>query len=286
MQEADSPNVEFLPIRSVSVIDAYIDQTTGLVHVSLKLGDFITCTGLPSQEDKGLTHLIPPYQFVYHLEHQNWSSTNCQWHEKIAELIAFDKIFANRLFFNLNIRGYGPFAFPTVIEFDRQEKCSAFKFTEDKHYILELAIYNSSVEAKDYGSHILKFNYNEENVFISNPENISIGADKDNRAYRIVTKEMKSNKSSAYIKFQSIFISDSGESIQFEEIIRLDIKRNWFKIRIQLMLSIFSFLGSVSSVYGATQLKPDGNWAPLFLLIGLVLLVISSSGQYIFFRKN
>jgi hypothetical protein len=281
-------NLQFLPMRNVTVIDAFKSDSTGLVHVYLKLGQFITWPDIDRQL-AGAAGKIPRDKFVYFCESIQGSFI-CPWHEKVQELVAFDDRFANKLFFQLDIRMQNGFdRSQAQICFDKDERWSSFELLEDKHYTLFLSIYNSSTDPRDFEKHRIKIDYDTENFFITNPDSIVIGADRDDRSYKIVTKDIKSIRSSSYLKIQSLFKEHENpdvESMSCEDVITLGFKRDPAKLWALLFLSLFTFFGSLLTSYGASQFKPGGFYPGLFIAGGVVCFLVSAGGQYFYFNKN
>jgi hypothetical protein len=281
-------NLDFLPIRSVSVADIDDNKTTGLVHLYLKLGEFIKSDSLKIRLENAY-ELIPPYKFIYQ-DNTVFGTTQCAWHDKMEELVTFDEVFKDKLFYQLNIRYQGTDGNgQAVIDYDSAERGSAFQLTEGKQYALDLAIYNSSRRAADYEKHSIRLDYDRENFFITNPGDIVIGADKDNRSYKIVTKDLQSNRSASYIKVQSSLKGeheDDKDVIACEVVVRLNINRNSNKLWAQIFASICTFLGSVSGAYGASQLKPNGYYPAPFIIIGLMFVLGASVLQFLYSGKR
>jgi hypothetical protein len=286
--DAAELNLQFLPIRSATVIDGFKSESTGLVHIYLKLGEFITWPDRDGQL-AGAGDALPPYKYVHFCESIQGTFI-CQWHEKVKELVRFDERFGDKLFFHLGIREQQSFNRSQVqICFDKAEKWSSFELLEDKQYTLFISIYNSSRNPHDFEKHRIKIDYDTENFFITNPDSIIIGADRDDRSYKIVTKDIKSIESASYLKIQSLFKENADtdvESVSCEEVITLGFKRNPVKMRRLFFLSIGSFLGSALGAYGASQLKPEGNYPILFMVGGLGCFLFSTMGQYYYFKKN
>jgi hypothetical protein len=288
LKETEDRNIDFLPIRNVTVVDIDDNATTGLVHVYLELKEFIRFDSLKDRlESAG--QKIPPFQFIYQSD-DTIGTIQCAWHDKIKELVAFDEVFKDKLFYQLNIRYRGANDNGhALIKYDQAERCSSFKLKDGMQYALDLAIYNSSSNSKDYEKHSIKLDYDRENFFITNPGDIVIGADMDNRSYKVVTKDLKSNQSASYLKIQSSIKGqnqDDKEVISCEVVIRLDIQRDKSKLLAQLTASVCTFLGSISGAYGASQLKPDGNHPVLFIFVALVFLSITATLQYFYSGKS
>jgi hypothetical protein len=189
-------DVMFLPIRNVTVKEAYLNQSTGLYHFFLELDCFIKSDRIPKQGKPALDEKIPPYSFVYELE--NFSSQVCEWFEKVQEIIKFDSYFENHLFFNLNIKpARESFQSQVPIYFDKIEKSSFFQLKEDEQYLLEIGLYNSSIDHHKFEDYAVKINYDTDDLFVTNPEKIVVGANADNRNYKIITKDIKTVKTAA-----------------------------------------------------------------------------------------
>jgi hypothetical protein len=287
-KEIEDRNLDFLPIRNVTVIDIDDNATTGLVHIYLELKEFIRFDSLKDRLASA-GQMIPPYQFIYQSD-DAIGTIQCAWHDKIGELVTFDKEFKDKLFYQLNIRYQGTDGNGQApVGYDPAERCSSFQLTDGKQYALDLAIYNSSRSSKDYEKHSIKLDYDRENFFITNPGDIIIGADRDNRSYKIVTKDLKSDRSASYIKFQSSLKGDmegDKDVIACEVVVRLNINRNKDKLWAQLGASVCTFLGSVSGAYGASQLKADGFYPAVFIPIALVFFLGASRLQYLYSGKS
>ena len=91
--------IEYLPIRKVSVTNYRKDKQTELHHFNLELGDLILCdTELPPRQS------MPPFKFVSEGKIKSFNTVS--WIEKVEELVAFDPSFEKQLFFNVRITDY------------------------------------------------------------------------------------------------------------------------------------------------------------------------------------
>ncbi len=284
--EMDERKVSFLPIRDIRVLDVYINKSTSLVHFFLELGAFIKSNAVPIQTYPERNKLLPPYYFVHILP--NWNSQICEWHEKVQELVEFDDRFKNLLFFHVNIKYNELLDHSDVhISYDRSESSSFFELQEDRQYSLDIAIYNSCDDHRQFEKYALKMDYESEDFFITNPEKVIIGANLDNRIFKVITKDIKSVKSSAYIKFQSISLG-AIDIINHEMIVLVNIKRSMKKLRKFLFVSLMTFVGTVSVTLSMGQFNKVGGtgYAISLLIFGLVSFLVSSLMQFYFFNKR
>jgi hypothetical protein len=280
--------IRFLPIRNVRVKDVYVDDSTGLVHFYLKLGPIIDSNDVPIQEAGNKNRNLPPYNFITHQTH--WSSSICKWHKKVESLVNFDNDFNNYLFFNINIRHSEKFYNSQVeIIYDDVESTSIFNLREDKNYLLDVAVYNSSADKNKFEDYSLKIKYDSDDFFITNPEKITIGAISDNRKFKIITRDIKTTSSSAYLKFFSFKNDGSDEVVKYEELVRLNIKRNRSKLFKFLGINLFGITGTSLLAWSASQLSKENTNKGIFLTLSLfsvICILISSTGQFHFFNKR
>jgi len=276
-------NILFFPIRNVRVKNAYFEKATGLVHIFLKLNRFIETKNIPTQELHNANHNLPPHKFIYKIN--EYSSSIVEWHDKVKKLVSFDKYFQDHLFFNINVRhSEKNYREQVEISYDDTENSSYFELLEDKNYLLDLAIFNSSTDKSKFEDFSLKLSYASENFFITNPESISIGADADNRSYKIITKDIKSVSSSAYLKFQSF----NKEKIIYDELLRLNIKRNNKKTLTYLFFSLLGIIGTFLLAFSAGKLASKGLNDSIMglILVSIIFMGSSAVGQFYYFNKR
>jgi hypothetical protein len=281
-------NISFFPLRNVRVKNAYFERGTELLHVFLKLGAFIESSTLPIQVLNNANQDIPPHKFIFNVP--AWTSNIAEWHQKVKGLVAFDNDFNNHLFFNVNIRYAEEFSSGQVeISYDRIEDSSYFELLEDKNYMLDVAIYNSSQNINQFEDYTLKLFYDSDDFFVTNPENISIGADADNRKYKLVTKDINSPTSSAYLKFQSFKMENDRANIIYDELVRINIKRSSNKVLRFIIFNMLGIAGTFLLAYSASQITNTNANKSLTLFIvffSILMMGISAVGQFYYFNKR
>jgi hypothetical protein len=287
-KKEEDREIKFFPIRNVRVKDVYIDDPTGMVHFHLKLGPIIDSNDIPLQETGNKDKSLPPYNFIKH--QTRWSSSICKWHKKVESLVDFDNNFKDFLFFNINLRHSEKYYNCQVeVAYDSIESASIFKLHEDKNYLLDIAVYNSSADKNKFEDFSIKIEYDTDDFFITNPERIVIGAVSDYRKFKIITRDIKTKSSSAYLKLISYKNDGSTDTVRYEELIRLDIKRSSTKLYKFIFISLFGVFGTSMLALSVSQLnKVNANtsfFIPL-LVLALISLMISATGQFHYFNKR
>jgi len=239
----------------------------------------------PEQQPKpGRNKSLPPYIFVHEVAN-GWQT--CTLHEKIAELVAFDARFENHLLFNVSLTSGTANALPLQIEYDKLEKTSYYKLEEDKEYVLNMAMFNTSPDHSSYDNFSIKLEYDADYFFITNPERIAIGADADNRHYKLLTTDIKSRKTADYIKLQSIAKNGTTEEVKYEQLIKIEIHRSKNKLTYFMIIAAALLATAISSPLAVNAFK-DGNITPgiLFSLIALVGAAAAAGMQFHIFNKR
>ncbi len=280
-EPAEDRNLKFLPIRNVLVEDCYFEESTNLIHYFLRLGKIVDADGIPLNNSSHDIDL-PPNNFVSSV--QTCGSVVIPWHLKIKKLIEFDSKFKNSLLFNINIRNREKWDnLQTLIDFDFADKSSSFRMYEGKIYVLELSIFNSAEDGQTHENYFLDINNKSEDIFISNPERIMIGAEADNRSYKIITKEIKSSKALEFIKFRSLTMDSDKEIELFSEILQLNIRRNISILNKRVGFAILGLMSTggiavLSSEFGKDHIS-SGAFIPC-LFIALIFYLFSMKGQF------
>ncbi len=283
-----SKHLEFLPIRMVFVKNLYFDNSTALYHFFFELGNFIQTNDMPAQHVPALDTTLPPYSFIYW--QSKWSSKICKWYEKIEELIAFDTYFQNHLFFNINLKCSGIYSkLQAPIIFDKTDRSYYFQLKEDSNYIVEVSLFNSSIKHNSFEDYAIKIDYETQDLFITNPPKIIVGANADNRNYKLITKNINSIQTSSYIKFQSIHTEEKNENTKYDELIMLSIKKNTSKLVIFMIIAALGFWGTMAGAFATSEIsKNNGNKHLEILLyaVSFLLFLGTGIGQFYYFNKR
>jgi hypothetical protein len=268
--------LNFLPIRRISITNYRKDQQTKLHHFNLELGDFVQ--GEPVYPDK---NSMPPYEFVS--EGNIGSHKNVSWIEKVEELVRFDSSFKSQLFFNVMILNNSNQYDNSYVEtlFDFGEEKSYFRLSESQSYILGLSIFISETDLKEIEKYECRLEYDKKDLLISNPNSIVIGTQKDNRRYTLVTKAVEGIKSFDYLKI----VSGKNEGLTpiefYETTIRFNINKNNSRAFVFIVLFLFNLIGTA---WFASLITKKAEFVSYILPIALV--VVSAFGQYYFYNKK
>lgn len=268
-------NVTFFPVRRVNITNCRKDEQTRLIHFNLELTEFVDATvNYPA------VNLRPPYVFVEYGSIA--TSVYKPWYEKVEDLVRFDASFENSLFFNIKLLDFRE-GHPTSIDipFDKDEEASSYKLSEGKSYILDLSIMISDQNFLDLEKYECKLVYDEKDIMISNPDNIVIGTQKDNRRYKLVTKSIENVRSFDYLKIIATKKSGTGEINNFyETIIRFKVCKNAGKAIGFVVLFFLNVIGTALFAFAISDEK--------FMLIlpALFLVMISALGQYYYYNKT
>jgi hypothetical protein len=275
--------ISFLPIRTVRVKKAYLDKTTRLVHIFLELNNFIDCKKIPEQASQNSDLSLPPHKFINDIN--SYSSSIVEWHTKVKQLVIFDNYFENHLFFSANIKNAEEnYRDQVEIVFDNMENSSYLSLREDKEYLLEIAILNSTKTVNSFELYSIKLLYESKDFFVTNPERIKVGADLDNRTFKLITKDITTIKSSAFLKIQSL----KEESVAYEELLRLNIKRSISKALIYLIFTLIGIVGTFLLALSSGHLATTGLNPSIigWLALSLILILTAALGFYYFNKRN
>ena len=192
----DQRQVSFFAVRKVEVRKCRKDDQTQLIHFSLELKGFIDNSALidfPPADSR------PPYIFVNNGTIR--TSPGTYWYQKVDDLVVFDPSFKNSLFYHINLKKFD-YGMPVGIDmpFDNEEETTLFQLSEGDSYILDLSILISDPEVKEFEKYECNLEYDQKDILISNPSSIVIGAQRDNRRYKMVTKSIENVHSFDYLK--------------------------------------------------------------------------------------
>jgi hypothetical protein len=275
---AKQRSVQLFPVRKAIIRSTRIDKQTQLVHFGLELMEFVKCeVDYPSD-----LHMAPPYQFVSHADLKKLEFIS--WYEKIEELVKFDRSFENHLFYYVEIKqtlnGYKQ---PVDPGFDSDEEAGYLRVCEGKPYQLDLSIYISETNPENYEKYECKLEYNQKDFIISNPSNINIGTQRDNRRYKLVTKNIDSVRSFDYLKIIAQKTNGSANTQLYETLLRFQIRKSFKKAGLFVLYILISVGGTVII---ANAKNKAGELIFQQILGGLVMAVVSALGLYYHFNKR
>lgn len=274
--QKEDRQVEYFSVRKVQIVDYRKDPQTGLIHFYLELGDFINpVIKYPSQGS------LPPYKFV--TEGEISLLNPVQWYEKIERLVAFDESFKDSLFYNFNLKKYiGRWPDSVECRYDFQEETSCFRLSEGKSYIIELAILISDLRQDQLENYECLFEYDKNDILITNPSTVIIGTKKDSRRYRLITKSISNIHSFDYLKLISRKREGENYSEFYETIIRFDITKNKRKAIFFVVLFFLNVIGTAWLAFLLSEKKFNLS----NMLAALILVVTSALGQYYYYNKS
>jgi hypothetical protein len=267
--------VQFFPVRKVLIVNFRMDDQTQLYHFHLELGDFV---------DPVVTHPAvqssPPYLFVNYGTIQSYVQKH--WYEKVEALVNFDPSFKEAVFYNVKLLRYDG-GTPTYINipFDKEEEASFYRLSETNSYVIDLSILISDNDTKELEKYECKLEYDQKDFLISNPSTIVIGAQKDNRRYKLITKSIENHHSFDYLKIIATKKTSATDVKEFyETIIRFKVCKSKMRAIKFVGLSFLNVIGTALFAYliGEKQFT--------LIPVALVLVVASSLGQYYYYNKS
>jgi len=274
--EKEKRQVEYFSVRKIQIVDYRKDLQTGLIHFNLELGDFINpVIEFPSPEN------LPPYKFVS--EGEVIILNPVRWYEKVESLVKFDNRFDSALFFNFNLTEYFGI-WPNSVEcrYDSEEETSSFILSEGKSYIIELAILISDSRQDQLESYECLFDYDKNDILITNPRTVIIGTKKDNRRYRLISKSISNIHSFDYLKLISRKKIENEYHEFYETIIRFNIVKNKRKAIFFVVLFFLNVTGTAWFAYLISEKRFD----LLHMFAALILVIVSALGQYYYYNKS
>ncbi len=271
-------NLSYLPLRRVKIKSTKVERNTDRIHFFLELGDFITSANLQLGNDR------PTARFVGSLPNQVFDPA--QWYEKVDQLLTFDPSFREIMFFNFRIETFdGKLNKRIDPTFSANESASYFSIAEDKQYVLDVGIYNTSASPVNFKDHSLAIKCNCDDLVFSNVDRITIGTDKDNRVIRFGSKILKTMKSSGSVTIKSIAQQNGKDVVDYEVDIRVDPEKTVRSIAWYSLLASLAIIAAFLIAYSIERL--GHSEVPWLAMISAVLLSIASSGGlFYFFNKN
>lgn len=258
-----------IPIRRAKLIKAEITQETDLFHAYMELGDF---TNVELENEK------PPDKFFIS-QNLNFINVNNNWIDKIEQV---KDSFKDMLFYNIkSITDYNGKAIS--IKHRKDKKASLYKLSHGKKYMIELSIGNpKETDSKLY------FKSSSDDVTANTPNPIEITAQYDDISVPIYIKSLNVSNDSSFVSFNP---TGSDDLINSEYNLNIEIIKGigFFKPLAFGVLTFLALIGFVLVKDGYDSFSRLFNWKSTIdsgLVIGVFLLILSSSSLFYFFNKK
>ena len=258
-----------VPLREAEVVDIIETQDTGLVHIYLKLKDYIKCD---------IQFLAPTHQTP-----NKWASevnvnnlTQSSWHERLSSI---KSQFSDQLFYKIDIlddksqRYISPY-------FSKEQSSSYYELKDESSYLLSIAFFDTSATASDSSQQLKISTKDSEAIRLNAPEILDIGARRDNRKYSLFTQAITSKNGYSYLIFESVETSSTGSLKNYIQV-PFQIKKN---SRRAFWFALYTVLAAISVGYSKLitdkwDLYGSFNW---FLFFNCVAAF--SFGFFSFFK--
>jgi hypothetical protein len=270
-------------IREVKVHSIETATDTGQIHFYLELGDFKVITLGQNSAD-----IMPPNKFVTELEIVD--GPVAQWYQ-IIDIIKTS--FPKQLFYKFQIldkknRGLLP------LSYDKVEKQSFYKLSDEKSYALEMAFYDTeSSNSNNY--HSLKISAIDDKLLqVVAPATIDLEARRDNRVYSLFTKTVSSSNSFTYINFETLLktagsAASTEESSKIDTTLKIQVKKS---LNRSLAFALYSLMAALAIGYAKVltdQVDVHGtfntNLTLQFVICGLIAATAAFNLYRLFDKK-
>jgi hypothetical protein len=251
----DQRNITNTSVREVVIHAVEKADDTGQVHIYLKLKNLKTLT-----IGNNPANLMPPNKFVTELELIDGAEV--KWHQIIDTI---KDSFKNQLFYKFKIvdkksnKAIDP-------EYDKIEKQSFYKLSDEKSYALEMAFYDTEPGTSDDYHSIRVTPMDTDLVKVVAPANIDLETRRDNRVYSIFTRTLNSSNSFTYINFETLKkTANAANPIPqitsvIDTTLKIEVKKN---VKRTLKFAFFSILAAIALGYAkilSDKLDLDGTF--------------------------
>jgi hypothetical protein len=238
----DQKIITNVSIREVIVHGIEKADDTGQVHFYLKLKNFKTVT-----IDNNPPNIMPPSKFVTELNLIDGPIV--KWHQVIDTI---KDSFKNQLFYKFKIidkkvnKSIDP-------EYDKIEKQSFYKLSDEKSYALEMGFYDTEPGTSDDYHSLRIMPMDTDLVKVVAPANIDLETRRDNRVYSIFTRTLSSSNSFTYINFETLKKTSSAVppdpqlTSVIDTTLKIEVKKN---VSRTLKFAFFSILAAIALGYG------------------------------------
>lgn len=278
----DQRQINNIFIRDVTVVDAYHEDDTDLVHFYLQLGAF-----KDSKLDVNLASKLPA-KFV--AEHDVANGNIIQWHQ-VIKLIKGS--FPNELFYKFKINNIeNDDNLP--IHYDASERQSFYQLTDETTFKLDMAFFDTeSSSSNDYHSMRIK-SMNDQLLNVSSPDLIKIEGRYDNRTFTVLTKSISSSTIFTYLHFETVTetttpSSQPSVSPQVDTVLKIKVEKNKWRVA---RFGGWSIVAAISFGYAKLisdkiDLNGSFDWAiAVHLVIAAGLGYLSAFKLYNLFDKK
>lgn len=269
-----------ISIRRVKIKKTRFYESTGLYQFFLELQEF---KDYSIDQEKFGTEL-PPNYFVSEID--LIAGTENAFFERVQKIKAS---FQNELFTKVDLidRKCNNIIYPS---FEEAENIATFNLKDETEYSLKIDfIHTSDIIHSDSGKvPVLLIEDKTEQVFIHSEEYIDIGANADNRYFKMITKSISSMRDSSYLNFRV------GELDRASGKIERTLQEFSLPVRISKRFSSILLFGILSTMAVAAlaflalfqgSIK-DNNINYWFLVFAIMFAFFSSSLLYNMFNKK
>jgi hypothetical protein len=263
------------PVRSCTVIDAFLDENTDQIILILQLGDFVNCVVDPvTDQDK-----LPPIAFVSEADLDDFRPS--KWIDRVR---AVEGDFPETLFYRIaKIVHENTEVVPS---YSAERRLSFFKLQEESDYSIECSCY----DPKGGGRSPLQIAFKSEEIDLDNSFESGPRARLDTRRLPLTTRALKSRSAPASFVFCSPKKDVSGEALEDPN----DVRISWLlqrKVSKPWLFGAFTLAAALGLAMSQIPVKSEpSGWIPgcalCIKLLGLLLISVAGGLLFNFFNKT